>query len=69
MKGDLPASGRLRDRRLPEILTHLQRQKKTGVLVVHRNDQHKSLFIKDLRRRVDSPSGARRAKWEVLCAR
>jgi tetratricopeptide (TPR) repeat protein len=47
MKGDLPASGRLRDRRLPEILTHLQRQKKTGVLVVRRNDQHKSLFIKD----------------------
>jgi len=45
--GDLPVSGRLRDQRLPKILTHLQRQKKTGVLLVGRNDQHKSLFIKD----------------------
>ncbi|HUK57411.1 MAG TPA: DUF4388 domain-containing protein [Nitrospiria bacterium] len=47
MDGDLPVSGRLRDQRLPKILTHLQRQKKTGVLVIGRNDQHKSLFIKD----------------------
>jgi len=47
MNDDLPASGRLRDRRLPKILTHLQRQKKTGVLVVRRNDQQKSLFIQD----------------------
>jgi tetratricopeptide (TPR) repeat protein len=47
MDGDLPVSGRLRDQRLPKILTHLQRQKKTGVLLVWRNDQHKSIFIKD----------------------
>lgn len=47
MDGDLPVSGRLRDQRLPKILTHLQRQKKTGVLVVRRNDQHKVIFIKD----------------------
>jgi len=47
MDGDLPGSGRLRDQRLPKILTHLQRQKKTGVLLVWRNDQHKSIFIKD----------------------
>ncbi|MBI3597615.1 MAG: DnaJ domain-containing protein [Nitrospirae bacterium] len=47
MDGDLPVSGRLRDQRLPKILTHLQRHKKTGVLLVGRNDQHKSLFIKD----------------------
>ncbi|HEY5594696.1 MAG TPA: DUF4388 domain-containing protein, partial [Nitrospiria bacterium] len=43
----MPVSGRLRDQRLPKILTHLQRQKKTGVLVVRRNDQHKAIFIKD----------------------
>lgn len=47
MDGDLPVSGRLRDQRLPKILTHLQRQKKTGALVLRRNDQHKSIFIKD----------------------
>ncbi|MBI3811604.1 MAG: DnaJ domain-containing protein [Nitrospirae bacterium] len=47
MDGDLPVSGRLRDQRLPRILTHLQRQKKTGALVLRRNDQHKSIFIKD----------------------
>ncbi|MBI3995800.1 MAG: DnaJ domain-containing protein [Nitrospirae bacterium] len=43
----MPVSGRFRDQRLPKILTQLQRQKKTGVLVVRRNDQHKSIFIKD----------------------
>lgn len=47
MDGDLPVTGRLRDQRLPKILTHLQRQKKTGVLVVRRNDQNRSIFIKD----------------------
>lgn len=47
MNGVLPVSGRLRDQRLPKILTHLQRQKKTGALVLRRNDQHKSIFIKD----------------------
>lgn len=47
MDGDLPGSGRLRDQRLPKILTHLQRQKKSGVLLVWRNDQHKSIFIND----------------------
>jgi tetratricopeptide (TPR) repeat protein len=47
MDGDLPVTGRLRDQRLPKILTLLQRQKKTGVLVVRRNDQHRSIFIKD----------------------
>lgn len=47
MADDLPVSGRLRVQRLPKILTHLQRQKKTGALVVRRNDQHKSIFIKD----------------------
>jgi tetratricopeptide (TPR) repeat protein len=46
-EGDLPVSGRLRDQRLPKILTLLQRQKKTGVLLVGRNDQHKSIFFKD----------------------
>ena len=45
--GDLPVSGRLRDQRLSKILTHLQRHKKTGVLLIGRNDQHKSIFIKD----------------------
>ncbi|HTN43962.1 MAG TPA: DUF4388 domain-containing protein [Nitrospiria bacterium] len=47
MTDGVPVSGRLRDQRLPKILTDLQRQKKTGVLLVWRNDQHKSLFIKD----------------------
>ncbi|MBI3611157.1 MAG: DnaJ domain-containing protein [Nitrospirae bacterium] len=47
MVRELPLSGKFRDERLPNILTHLQRQKKTGVLVIWRNDQHKSIFIKD----------------------
>jgi tetratricopeptide (TPR) repeat protein len=47
MDGDLPVTGRLRDQRLPKILTLLQRQKKTGVLVVRRNDQHRTIFISD----------------------
>ena len=44
---DLPLSGTLRDERLPKILTYLQRKKKTGVLVINRNDQNRSIFLKE----------------------
>lgn len=47
MTSEVPASGRLRDARLPVILTRIQRAKRTGVLVLNRNDQRKSIFIKD----------------------
>jgi len=47
MVRDLALSGRLRDERLPRILTRLQRLKKTGALVIRRNDQQRTIFIKD----------------------
>jgi tetratricopeptide (TPR) repeat protein len=47
MDADFPVSGRLRNERLPKILVRLQRTKKTGMLVVWRNDQHKTIYIKD----------------------
>lgn len=47
MIGDLAENGRLRDVRFPKILTRLQRLKKTGVLVLERNDQNKTIFVQD----------------------
>jgi len=47
MDAQFPVSGRLRDQHLPRILVQLQREKKTGILAIGRNDQHKSIFIKD----------------------
>ena len=43
----VPPAGRLRDVRLPQILTFLSHHKKTGVLTVRRNDQDKSIYVRD----------------------
>jgi len=47
MASEIPLSGRLRDTRLPTLLRFLQRNKKTGILNVHRNDLDKSIYIKN----------------------
>ncbi|HEY4485109.1 MAG TPA: DUF4388 domain-containing protein [Nitrospiria bacterium] len=47
MTQDIPDSGRIHDHALPKVLTSLQRRKKTGVLTIHRNDQHKTLYFND----------------------
>lgn len=43
----LPSSGRLREYRLPALLQFLRRERKTGVLTLHRNDLNKSLYLQD----------------------
>lgn len=47
MTSEIPLSGRLRDTKLPTLLRFLQRNKKTGILNVHRNDLDKSIYIKN----------------------
>lgn len=44
---EVPKTGRLRDVRLPHILIFLQRHKKTGALTIRRNDQEKTIYLKD----------------------
>lgn len=43
---DVPLSGRLKDRDLITILRYLNRNKKTGILNLKRNDQDKSIYLK-----------------------
>jgi curved DNA-binding protein CbpA len=40
-----PSSGRIREYRLPALLQFLRRERKTGVLTLHRNDLNKSLYL------------------------
>lgn len=47
MTGGIPHTGRLRDYRLPKILSSFQHAKNTGVLIIRRNDQEKSIFFQD----------------------
>lgn len=47
MTSEIPLSGRLRDTKLPTLLRFLQRNKKSGILIVHRNDLDKSIYIKN----------------------
>src|SRR6266478_3694795 len=47
MASEIPLSGRLRDTKLPTLLRFLQRNKKTGILNIHRNDLDKSIYIKN----------------------
>lgn len=47
MASEVPLSGRLRDTKLPTLLRFLQRNKKTGILNVRRNDLDKSIYIKN----------------------
>src|SRR5438477_207166 len=47
MASEVPLSGRLRDTKLPTLLRFLQRNKKTGILNIHRNDLDKSIYIKN----------------------
>jgi curved DNA-binding protein CbpA len=47
MASEIPLSGRLRDTRLPTLLRFLQRNKKTGILNIHRNDLDKSIYFKN----------------------
>src|SRR5581483_10191487 len=43
----VPSSGRIREYRLPALLQFLRRERKTGVLTLHRNDLDKSLYLQD----------------------
>ena len=47
MPKGLPPTGRLREHRLPKILTFIQRHKITGSLLLRRNDQLKEIYIND----------------------
>jgi len=47
MATEIPLSGKLRDTKLPTLLRFLQRNKKTGILNVHRNDLDKSIYLKN----------------------
>jgi curved DNA-binding protein CbpA len=47
MLSEIPLSGRLRDTKFPTLLRFLQRNKKTGMLNVHRNDLDKSIYLKN----------------------
>src|SRR6185436_3424797 len=47
MASEIPLSGRLRDTKLPTLLRFLQRNKKTGILNIHRNDLDKSIYFKN----------------------
>lgn len=47
MTKDLPRTGRLREIRLPRILTFIQRQKITGSLLLRQNEQLKEIYIKN----------------------
>ncbi|HET6370031.1 MAG TPA: DUF4388 domain-containing protein, partial [Nitrospiria bacterium] len=47
MSGEIPFSGRIRERLLPAILRDLQRRQLTGTLNLRRNDIDKSLYLKD----------------------
>lgn len=44
---EVPNTGRLRNVRLPRILTFLSHHKKTGVLFVRRNDQDRSIYVRE----------------------
>ncbi|MEK7824913.1 MAG: DUF4388 domain-containing protein [Nitrospirota bacterium] len=44
---EIPLSGRLKDNDLIAVLRYLNRNKKIGVLNLNRNDQNKSIYLKD----------------------
>lgn len=47
MENELPAKGGLKDYSLPQILTYLNNQKKTGVLIIENKNAKKSIYIKE----------------------
>lgn len=47
MAPTVQTSGRLKDTRLSAILIHLQRSRKTGALVLKRNDQERVIYVSD----------------------
>ncbi|HLF87013.1 MAG TPA: DUF4388 domain-containing protein, partial [Nitrospiria bacterium] len=44
---DIPLSGRLKDNDLIAVLRYLNKNKKTGTLNLRRNDQDRSIYMKE----------------------